>query len=112
MTLGEKQRAFAACVGMLIQWAYANGYELTFGDAYRDPRLAELNAQQGIGIKNSQHTQRLAVDFNLFKDGEYLATSEAHTPLGVYWESLHTLARWGGRFSKPDGNHYEFKNQP
>ena len=38
-TLGEKQRRFTKCIGMLIGYAYANGYELTFGDAYRDPRL-------------------------------------------------------------------------
>lgn len=108
MTLGQKQRIFTWCIGQLISWAYANGYELTFGDAYRDPRLAELNAKQGKGIKNSLHCERLAVDFNLFKDGKYLTDSEDYRPLGDYWKSLHTLARWGGDFSRPDGNHFSF----
>ena len=35
MSLSEKQRLFARYVGMLITFAYQQGYELTFGDAYR-----------------------------------------------------------------------------
>jgi len=36
MTLGQKQRKFTRMVSQLIEYAYANGYELTFGDARRD----------------------------------------------------------------------------
>ena len=111
MTLGEKQRAFTLCVGKLIEFAYSQGYELTLGDAYRDPRLAALNAQQGIGIAKSLHCYRLAIDFNLFKDGVFLPDSVAHTPIGVYWKTLHPLARWGGDFKKPDGGHYSFEHE-
>ena len=38
LTLGQKQREFTRCLAKLIEWAYSNGYELTVGDAYRDPR--------------------------------------------------------------------------
>ena len=38
MTLSEAQRKFTRMIGSLIFMAYANGYELSFGDAYRDPR--------------------------------------------------------------------------
>lgn len=107
MTLSEKQRIFTMNIGKLIAWAYANGFELTFGDAYRDPRLAALNASEGKGIKNSLHTRRLAVDFNLFKESVYLAKSEAYKPLGDYWKSLEPRNRWGGDFKPvPDGNHF------
>lgn len=106
MTLGEQQRLFAGLVGKLIDFAYASGYELSLGDAYRDPRLAQLNAQEGKGISNSLHTQRLAIDLNLFKDGQYLAKSEDYKPLGDYWKTLHPLARWGGDFALKDGNHF------
>lgn len=108
MTLGEKQRRFTECVGKLIQWAYANGFELTFGDAYRSPEQAAANAKAGTGIANSVHTQRLAVDFNLFIDGVYQTETAAHKPLGDYWKSLDPDARWGGDFKRPDGNHYSF----
>lgn len=102
MTLGAKQRHFTRMVGLLIEWAYQNGYELTFGDAYRDPR-----ATFPYGRERSLHKERLAVDFNLFKDGEYLTQTEDHRPLGEYWESLG--GSWGGRFN--DGNHYSWEHE-
>jgi len=109
VSLGEQQRRFTELVGRLIQWAYANGFELTFGDAYRSPEQAALNAKTGAGISNSLHTKRLALDFNLFVDGVFKTDSEAHRPLGEYWKSLDQLCRWGGDFRKPDGNHYSME---
>jgi hypothetical protein len=107
MSLGNKQRKFTLMVAHLIQWAYSNGYELTFGDAYRDPRLhGEVGKKIGYGSANSLHKERLAVDFNLFKDGKYLTATADHKPLGEYWESLG--GAWGGRFN--DGNHYSLEH--
>ena len=102
MTLGAHQRKFTSMVGCLITWAYDHGYELTFAEAYRTPEQAALNAKAGKGIRNSLHTMRLAVDFNLFRDGVWLRNTEDHEPLGLYWESIG--GSWGGRFG--DGNHY------
>ena len=97
MTLGQKQRKFVRMVADLIIYAYDIGYELTFGDAW---------AQTGHK-QNSNHYIRLAIDLNLFKDGVYLTTTEAHKPLGEYWESMG--GAWGGRFN--DGNHYSLEYQ-
>ncbi|MEO0166595.1 MAG: M15 family metallopeptidase [candidate division WOR-3 bacterium] len=99
MTLREKQSLFVKLVAQLILWAYEQGYELTFGDAY---------AQSGHK-PNSNHYIRLAIDLNLFKDGKYLTQTEDHKLLGEYWESLHPLCRWGGRFR--DGNHYSLEHE-
>lgn len=105
--LREKQSTFVSLVAQLILEANRRGYELTFGEALRTPEQAALNAEKGIGIKNSVHLIRLAVDFNLFKDGKYLDKTSDHEELGTYWESLHPLTRWGGRFN--DGNHYSLE---
>lgn len=109
MTLRAKQSLFARHVGALIARAYALGYEITFGETYRTPEQAALNAKKGIGIKNSLHTQRLAIDLNLFKNGVWLKTTEHYEPLGLWWEQQHELARWGGRFG--DGDHFSFEHE-
>ncbi len=110
MTLGQQQRLFTRLIGQLIQYAYANGYELTFGDAYRDPRaFGEFGAKRLYSAASSVHKVRLAVDFNLFKGGKYLTSSNDHKELGEYWEGLHELCRWGGRWN--DGNHYSMEYQ-
>lgn len=109
MTLSEKQQLFTALIADLIHWAQSKGYRLTFGEAYRTPEQAALNAKKGSGISNSLHTQRLAVDFNLFINGVYQTQTESYRPLGEYWESLGGC--WGGRFkSRPDGNHFSLEH--
>lgn len=110
MTLGEQQRLFARLVGELIVWIYANGYEVTFGEAFRTADQAALNASHGTGISNSLHTQRLAIDLNLFIGGNYQAVSAMYKPLGDHWKTMHSLARWGGDFSRPDGNHFSIEH--
>lgn len=107
-SLGEAQRALPPMVAKLIIFAYKQGYELTLGDAYRDPRVhGEFGKKQGYSHSKSNHKRRLAIDLNLFRNGVYLTSSEAHRPLGEYWESLG--GAWGGRFS--DGNHYSIEYQ-
>lgn len=117
MKLGDKQRLFAYLIAKLIVWCYKNDYEVSFGEATRDPRIAVLNSKAGKGISNSLHLKRLAIDLNLFVDKSlesdedfYAVDSEAHRPIGEYWKTLHPLCRWGGDFAKPDGNHYSMEH--
>lgn len=106
-TLREKQSKFARMVADLIVKAYDLGFEITFGDAYRDPRLhGGLGVKMGYGHPKSCHKLRLAIDLNLFKDGVFLQTTEDHKPLGEWWESQG--GTWGGRFN--DANHYSLEH--
>jgi hypothetical protein len=108
LTLRQKQSEFAKLVPRLIDKAFELGYEVTLGDAYRDPRLfGQLGEKKGYGHPKSAHKQRMAIDLNLFKDGKFIDTTEGHRPLGEWWEQQHPQARWGGRFE--DGNHYSFE---
>lgn len=108
LTLRQKQSKFVSMVARLIAHAETLGYELTFGDAYRDPRLhGAVGEKKGYGAANSLHKERLAVDFNLFKNERFLSSTAAHEPLGLYWESLG--GSWGGRFN--DGNHYSLEHK-
>ena len=108
MTLRTLQTEFARLVPRLIDHAFKLGYEVTLGDAYRDPRVhGDMGVRKSYSHPKSAHKQRLAIDLNLFRDGEFLESSEFHRSLGEWWEQQHPLARWGGRFS--DGNHYSFE---
>lgn len=109
LTLRQKQSQFVLMVSQLISFAYSKGYELTFGEALRMPEVATNNAKSGKGISNSLHLLKLAIDFNLYKDGVWLSKTEDHIELGTYWESLG--GSWGGRFkTRPDGNHYSLEH--
>lgn len=115
-TLGQRQRRFTKSVGKLIEFAYAivctgPNDGLTFGEAYRTPEQAKLNELNGKGISNSLHMVRLAIDFNLIKGGEYQTDSAAYLELGEFWESLGQDHAWGGRFRRPDGNHFSISHQ-
>jgi hypothetical protein len=135
MTTSEKQRLFVKLYSQWLTWALSQGYELTFGEAYRSDEQAEINAigQSGRelvaatvqrlfpglavairnngkanGIRRTAHGNKLALDQNLFINGVYQTTTEAWRPLGEKWESLHPLCRWGGRFG--DGNHISLEH--
>ncbi len=107
MTLREKQSKFVLMTAQLINKAYELGYELTYGDAFRDPRVfGMMGIQKGYGQASSCHKFRLAIDLNLFKDGKFLETTEDHRKLGEFWESIG--GSWGGRFN--DANHYSIEH--
>jgi len=82
----QLQWKFSRMTAKLLQQANALGYEVAFGEAFRDPR---------------------AIDLLLFKDGVYLTDTQDYAPLGVWWEQQG--GAWGGRFS--DGNHFSLAYQ-
>ena len=109
-TLSQLQRKFTRMVGQFIDWVYQQpGFELTVGEAYRTPEQAAIDAQKGSGIAHSLHTDRLAIDFNLFLHGVYQQGTAAYLPLGQKWEAMG--GAWGGRFTRQDGNHFSLEYQ-
>ena len=105
----KKQMKFTQNVAKLIQFANKKGYELTFGETFRTLYQQYEYIRQGKSwTTKSQHLKRLAVDFNLFKNGEFMTNSKSYRVLGRYWEGLNKYNVWGGRFK--DGNHFEMRH--
>ena len=124
MRLGAKQELFARLLPKLISQAHRLGYQVRLKEIYRFPEQAKYNsthcgkckktknahkrieshAFRAIGILNSLHCKGLAIDMVLFKDGKPQWSSSSYKKLGVWWENLHELCCWGGRFS--DGGHF------
>jgi len=112
MTLREKQSCFARLVAKLLLEAETMGYSVTLGEAYRSQEEALRQFGVGRGIACSLHTDRLAIDLNLFLDGVWLTRTEDHRQLGEWWERQSTddlICCWGGRFG--DGNHYSLEHK-
>lgn len=106
-TLRELQSLHVCYTGRLIEFCNEKGYQLTWSETYRTPEQAMMNAQNGSGITHSLHLIRLAVDLNLFKDGQLLSSVEDYKPLGEFWKSLDPRCCWGGDFqSLPDADHF------
>ena len=124
--LKEKQSIFILNVAKLIIKAYElPGYELTLGEGLRTSdqqmlyfegyTLIKIGSDLKLAVAprksktmNSRHIQKLAIDLNLFVNGEYRTDKEAYKPLAEYWRSLHpdnvSGYDWGWDF-----NHFEMK---
>lgn len=134
LTLGQMRSIFTFNLSVLIPYAFSLGYEVRIAEAKRSDEQAEINAigaagrervakliqaefplladkilnnGKAGGIRNTVHGDGLAVDIDLFMNGVYLDRTGDHKVLGLYWEKLHLLNRWGGRFD--DGNHYSME---
>jgi len=110
MKLTDKQAAFAYAVSDLIYWINSKPHN---GASYRVRFAHALRCRDcPVGMGNSLHKERLAVDLILDKlvNGSwvYQRSTKAYRFLGEKWETMHELARWGGRFG--DGNHLSFEH--
>lgn len=103
MTLRQKQSLFAINVSRLIAYAYEQGYELTFGEVLRTSEQQQIYVNIGRSkTLNSRHLLKLAVDFNLFKNGILLSKPIEYKPMGDYWEALYPDNIWGGDWNRND----------
>ena len=104
MSLVTKQQQFAISIAKLIIYAESIGLPVTFGDAYRDPRLhGATGNKQGYGAANSCHKLRLAVDLNIIKDGKISPISD-YEKLQKYWrDNLN-----GSEMIDGDSNHFSW----
>lgn len=101
MSLVTEQAAFLLDMCKLIKYATEQGFTLTAGELYRTPEQQEIYLKTGrSSTMNSLHLKRLAVDFNIFKNGKLVGDKATLAPLGAYWESLHPLNSWGGNGKK------------
>jgi hypothetical protein len=106
-----KQIVFTQGLAKLLVWIYNQpGYSCVVKEVVRTKAQAVVNALSGKGIVNSLHLDGLAADIAIFRiengTAIYLTDSKEYKFAGEYWKSLNPLFKWGGDFSKPDGNHF------
>jgi len=124
LSIGEKQELFSALLPRLLDHALDLGYRIRLRELWRTQEQAQYNAThcgycqkkntnhsgedhkfRPTGIRDSLHCLGLAIDFYVRKPPDKsLWVTEYYEPLGVFWEDLHALTCWGGRF----GDHGHF----
>ena len=103
MKLSDQQQLFSLNISKLIKYAHLMGFGLTFGHAWRSPEEQERLFKAGLTkTLASQHLNRLAVDFNVFQNGQLCLEWSRIKELGDYWEQLHPQNRWGGDWNGND----------
>ena len=106
--LTKKQITFNKMFKKLLEYADSLGYEWIIGWSFRPKEQAAIYEKEGVGISNSLHSICLAIDLELFVDGEYVTDCTGHDKLGAYWKSLG--GSWGGDFKSKDCNHYSLEH--
>lgn len=119
-TLREARCLFTRLKCEWLLWAISQGFVLAEDEGKvtspRKIRLQDLSymAEDAVHMKGSLHHLGLASDFLLYADldgdgdkDDYVSVggTEEWRRLGERWESMHELARWGGKFAARDDNH-------
>lgn len=108
-SLSQKQARFMYTFARFVTWieevhGKKNGYIITSGDSYRDPRVhGQMGVKMGYGHRNSAHKLRLAVDINCIKNNAL--TAEFYSEMHDQWDKM------GGAERIPhDLNHFSFEH--
>lgn len=140
MNLLDARIGFAKCLGDLLHFASVRGHPVIVDEVKRSAAAAHWNAThcrvqlphrrcertredqihtvgsfeghefKPIGIARSVHTNGLAADLYVIKQGEIDNDREPYAEMGTFWKGLHPLARWGGDFTGfADLGHFSFE---
>lgn len=112
MTLREKRCLFARLLAEHILWVSSHpGWELAFGEGLVAQTDAADGDYDGPHRAGGAHYTGLGHDMNLYVNGEWIKSGDhpAWTVIGLHWEGVHELARWGGRIR--DANHFSLEHE-
>ena len=123
MTLRQKQSLFMKLFAEFLVWVHSHpNWETSPGEGfvYKTRTVETIDSKRTVAKDlihepNSLHYEGLAQDINLFLAGEWISDGghPTWTELGVKWESMHPLCRWGGRFvgkNGVDSNHFSLEH--
>jgi len=99
MTLSDQQFLFLRDVVKLLQNIFSCGYKVTGGELKRTMYQQKEYVRIGKSwTMNSDHIKQMAIDLNIFIDGELTYDKEKLKHIGDFWESLSPQNYWGGKW--------------
>ncbi len=100
--LVKAQGEFSLDVANLINFAFTKGFWLSGGEWWRNTEIQQHYVKTGRSkTLQSDHMNRLAIDFIFRYQGQLTDDLETLKVLGIYWESLHPKNYWGGWWTDP-----------
>ena len=106
-SLSSQQRKFAKLLEKLLHCIHSNGWECTLGECLRTPEQQEIYLKSGKSkIVDSKHLNKLAIDINLFINGEFTTNEHYYRKLGDFWRSLDSECVSGSDWNW-DFNHFQ-----
>ena len=103
MSVSDIQWEFLKDVSCLIQYADRIGLKLTGGELYRPQLMQQYYFDNNLSkTLNSDHGNRLAIDFNFFSDQTVIDKGILIDLLALYWKDLHPNNYWGGDYKTID----------
>lgn len=113
LSLGEKQELFARLWMTFLIWFHSHvNWRMRLGEGFVGQTDAADGDYDGPHMQGGAHYNKIGQDFDFFillPDGtrKHLTTwASEWGECGIYWKSLHPLARWGGDFKSKDYNHF------
>jgi hypothetical protein len=93
----DLQSKFAFNLARFLLWLESQGYEVGLGESWRTDRQAQWNAENGKGIVNSLHRDRMAQDIVIRKNGVEVGLDD-YKRCGDAWVAIDSMNAWGGNF--------------
>ena len=114
VTLGRKQEIFTYCLAkLLLHMSDKYSWDGRLREVMRSKEQAEIYAEQGRGILNSNHRNSLAADIYWSKNGVLQWDGETYDKAAEYWKTFSDGELefcWGGDFRRRDVYHYSIKH--
>lgn len=109
MSLSDIQFNFLKDVAKLILFIEWNNDKVTGGELWRPDEMQKIYLERKkTTVKYSNHQDKLAIDLNIFVNGNLTYKKSALQKYGNFWENLNPKNKWGGNFKNfMDSNHFE-----
>ena len=109
MTLSDHQFEFAKDFNILLDFIIrVKKLKVAIKEVLRPQEMQEMYFEQGLSkTKESNHLYGCAVDLIIFIDGKPCYDVSELNEIGVFWENLNKINRWGGFWKFTDTPHFE-----
>jgi len=110
MYLSDKQYEFGADIALLLHFLvnHPRVTKFTLGELQRTLLQQKDYLDRGLTqTMRSKHLKKLAMDINIWIDGNLCYDNKSLKFIGNFWESIRPENTWGGNWTFKDVVHFE-----